>query len=421
MENNFGEFLYGWIINLGVPEQIAIFIKLGVLILLMVLLSFILLFIGRNIILKTVHVIAAKSKTKFDDLLVENRVFYKISFVLPVFAFYIFDTIIFQDFPKLHPFIESATNLFLLWVIVRSVDAFLNATRQYLETTSLFEGKPINSYFQLLKIVIYLIAIIFFISILIGKSPIYLLTGLGAISAVLILVFKDTILGFMASIQIAMNNMFTVGDWVSVPQYGADGNVTEINLVTVKVRNWDQTISTVPTYAFISDSFKNWRGMEESGGRRIKQHFNINTKTIKFADEDLINRLKKIQLLKPYLEERQKEIDEDNLRKGVDEGELANGRHMTNIGIFRKYADLYIASHPMINENMTRMVRQLQQTGEGLPLEVYCFSKDKRWTYYEGIKGDIFDHLYAVAKKFDLEIFQEPSGTDFENAFSNKN
>lgn len=421
MENKFGEFLYDWIINLGVPEQIAIFIKLGVLILLMVLLSFILLFIGRNIILKTVHVIAAKSKTKFDDLLVENRVFYKISFVLPVFAFYIFDTIIFQDFPRLHPFIESATNLFLLWVIVWSVDAFLNATRQYLETTSLFKGKPINSYFQLLKIVIYLIAIVFFISILIGKSPIYLLTGLGAISAVLILVFKDTILGFMASIQIAMNNMFTVGDWVSVPQYGADGNVTEINLVTVKVKNWDQTITTVPTYAFISDSFKNWRGMEESGGRRIKQHFNINTKTIKFADEDLINRLKKIQLLKPYLEERQKEIDEDNTNKKVDRSELANGRNMTNIGIFRKYADLYIESHPMVNENMTRMVRQLQQTGEGLPLEVYCFSKDKRWAYYEGIKGDIFDHLYAVAKKFDLEIFQEPSGTDFEKAFSNKN
>jgi miniconductance mechanosensitive channel len=225
----------------------------------------------------------------------------------------------------------------------------------------------------------------------------------------------------MASIQIAMNNMVSVGDWVSVPQYGADGTILEINLVTVKVKNWDQTISTVPTYAFISDSFVNWRGMEESGGRRIKQHLYINNKTIKFADEELIARLKKIQILKPYLESKIIEIEEFNKLKNADKSELANGRHLTNIGIFRKYASLYIESHPMINENMTRMVRQLQSTNEGLPLEVYCFSIDKAWVNYEGIKADIFDHLFAVAKKFDLEVFQKPSGSDFQNAFQLKN
>jgi len=421
MEKEFGEFLNNWILNLGVQESIAVYVKLGILMLIMIFLSLFLLFIGRNIILNTVYVIASKSKTNFDDLLVENKVFYKISFVLPVFAFYIFDSIIFQDFPKLHPIIESATNLVLLWVIVWSLDAFLVSLRQFLESKPYFKNKPINSYFQLLKIIIYLIAIIFLISILIGKSPIYLLTGLGAISAVLILVFKDTILGFMASIQIAMNNMVSVGDWVSVPQYGADGTILEINLVTVKVKNWDQTISTLPTYAFISDSFVNWRGMEESGGRRIKQHLYINNKTIKFADEELIARLKKIQILKPYLESKIIEIEEFNKLKNADKSELANGRHLTNIGIFRKYASLYIESHPMINENMTRMVRQLQSTSEGLPLEIYCFSKDKAWVNFEGIKADIFDHLFAVAKKFDLEVFQKPSGSDFQNAFQLKN
>lgn len=408
-----GGFMYEKLIELGVPEAVAIYVKLAVLLGFMAIIALFLLFIGRRIVLNTVQVIAKRSKSQFDDTLVKHRVFYRITFLLPVLAFYIFDSIIFQDFPKLHPYLDSLTNLFLVLVIIWSVDGFLNATREFLENSKFFKNKPVNSYIQLLKIIIYMIAGIVVISILIGKSPIYLLTGLGAVSAVLILVFKDTILGFMASIQIAMNDMVRVGDWVSVPQYGADGDVIEINLVTVKVNNWDKTISMVPTYAFVSDSFKNWRGMQESGGRRIKRHLNIDVNSIRFANKDLVERLKKIQLLKPYLEARQKEIDEDNSNRKVDVSDLANGRRLTNVGIFRKYADLYIENHPKVNETMTRMVRQLQPTEHGLPLEVYCFSTDKRWEYYEELQGDIFDHLFAVANEFDLQIFQAPTGRDF--------
>ena len=413
IDSAIGGFMYEKLIELGVPEAVAIYVKLAVLLGFMAIIALFLLFIGRRIVLNTVQVIAKRSKSQFDDKLVKHRVFYRISFLLPVLAFYIFDSVIFQDFPKLHPYLDSLTNLFLVLVIIWSVDGFLNATREFLENSKFFKNKPVNSYIQLLKIIIYMIAGIVVISILIGKSPIYLLTGLGAVSAVLILVFKDTIIGFMASIQIAMNDMVRVGDWVSVPQYGADGDVIEINLVTVKVHNWDKTISMVPTYAFVSDSFKNWRGMQESGGRRIKRHLNIDVNSIRFANKDLVERLKKIQLLKPYLEARQKEIDEDNSNRKVDVSDLANGRRLTNVGIFRKYADLYIENHPKVNESMTRMVRQLQPTEHGLPLEVYCFSTDKRWEYYEELQGDIFDHLFAVANEFDLQIFQAPTGRDF--------
>ncbi len=413
IDSAIGGFMYEKLIELGVPEAVAIYVKLAVLLGFMAIIALFLLFIGRRIVLNTVQVIAKRSKSQFDDTLVKHRVFYRITFLLPVLAFYIFDSVIFQDFPKLHPYLDSLTNLFLVLVIIWSVDGFLNATREFLENSKFFKNKPVNSYIQLLKIIIYMIAGIVVISILIGKSPIYLLTGLGAVSAVLILVFKDTIIGFMASIQIAMNDMVRVGDWVSVPQYGADGDVIEINLVTVKVHNWDKTISMVPTYAFVSDSFKNWRGMQESGGRRIKRHLNIDVNSIRFANKDLVERLKKIQLLKPYLEARQKEIDEDNSNRKVDVSDLANGRRLTNVGIFRKYADLYIENHPKVNESMTRMVRQLQPTEHGLPLEVYCFSTDKRWEYYEELQGDIFDHLFAVANEFDLQIFQAPTGRDF--------
>lgn len=414
IEKQMSDALFEWLLTLGLNEQLAIYAKLGILIVFMLVLGGILHFIGRRILLNTVNIVAKRSKSTFDDTLVKHKVFYRISYVLPIIAFYLFDEVIFADFPSVQPLIEGLTNVFLVVIVIWTIDAFLNATREFLQTTTLFKNKPINSYVQLVKTIIYLISIIIIVSILIGKSPVYLLTGLGAVSAVLLLIFKDTILGFTASIQIAANDMVRVGDWVTVEKYGADGDVIEINLVTVKVRNWDKTITTVPTYAFISDSFKNWRGMQESGGRRIKRYLNINTNSVKFANEELVERLKKIQLLKPYLEERAKEIEEDNSQKQVDTSEPANGRRLTNVGIFRKYADLYIEAHPKINEKMTRMVRQLQSTEKGLPLEVYCFSKDQRWEYYEDIQGDIFDHLFAVAPEFDLDIFQSPSGTDFQ-------
>ena len=284
----------------------------------------------------------------------------------------------------------------------------------HLEHSKFFKNKPINSYVQLVKTLIYLFSIIILISILIGKSPLYLLTALGAVSAIILLIFRDTILGFTASIQISANDMVRVGDWVSLPKYGADGDVTEINLVTVKIKNWDNTISTVPTYAFINDSFKNWRGMSESGGRRIKRYLSFNMQTVKFADDEFLKKLSKIQILTNFIEQSQLRINKFNGEQNADKSELANGRHMTNIGLFRNYAELYLKSNPLLNVEMTTMVRQLQPTELGIPLEIYCFSKNQEWIAYEQLSSDLFDHLIAVSTKFDLKIFQSPTGDDFK-------
>jgi miniconductance mechanosensitive channel len=267
-------------------------------------------------------------------------------------------------------------------------------------------------------IIVYGIAIILILSILLGRSPKYLFTGLGALAAVLILVFKDTILGFVASIQLTANNMVRIGDWISMPKHNADGTVTEITLNTVKVQNWDKTISTIPTYALVSDSFGNWRGMEESGGRRIKRHINLDMQSVKFCTPEMLEEFNKITCLKDYINDRQVEISKYNESNKIDNSVIVNGRRMTNLGTFRRYLEFYLRNHPMIHDNMTFLIRHLQPTEKGIPLEIYVFSKDQRWANYESIQADIFDHILAVIPHFHLRVFQNPSGEDFK-ALSN--
>jgi miniconductance mechanosensitive channel len=266
---------------------------------------------------------------------------------------------------------------------------------------------PIKGFIQVFKIIIYFTAAIFIISILLNKTPIYLFSGLSALTAVLMFIFKDAILGFVAGIQLSANRMVATGDWISMPKYGADGDIVEIALTTVKVQNWDKTITTIPTYALITESFKNWRGMSESGGRRIKRAISIDMNTIGFCTEDMLRRFGKIQYISDYIEKKKIELQEINKIEQVDTSSLVNGRRMTNIGTFRAYVEAYL------NKEMTFLVRQLAPTEHGLPIEIYVFSKDQEWANYEAIQANIFDHILAVVPEFDLRVFQDPSGSDF--------
>ena len=271
----------------------------------------------------------------------------------------------------------------------------------------------IRPFIQVLKIGLFFISGILVLSLLLDKSPLYFLSGLGALTAILLLIFKDVLLGFVAGIQLIANRMVAPGDWIEVPQYGADGDVTDITLTTVKVQNWDKTITTIPTYALISESFKNWRSMPQSGGRRIKRALLLDQNSIRFCDQTMLGRFSKMQLLKDYIEDRKKQIDEHNQNNQIDEKDRVSGRSMTNIGVFRVYVENYLKNHPMINQKMTFLVRQLPPSDKGLPIEIYVFCKDTDWGRYESIQADIFDHILAVVAEFELRLFQNPTGSDF--------
>jgi miniconductance mechanosensitive channel len=290
----------------------------------------------------------------------------------------------------------------------------LHTLRDYFKTLPRLKDKPLESYIQVLLIITWLIGVLLIFAVL-TNNPIWkFITALGAASAVFLLIFKDTILGFVASIQVSANDMLRIGDWITFDKYGADGDVIEINLATVKVQNFDKTITTIPTYALISDSFKNWRGMSESGGRRIKRSLNVKMESVSFLLPEKVNGLKNIQLISDYLNSRQKIIDDYNKNNKIDKHLLINGRNLTNLGVFRKYIETYVEKHSAINTDMSLMVRQLAPTTQGIPNEMYAFSKDKRWQNYEYIMADIFDHLIAAVPFFGLELFELPSGKSFE-------
>ena len=273
-------------------------------------------------------------------------------------------------------------------------------------------GLPIKTVVQVLKLILYSVAAIAVISLLIGQSPSLLLGGLGAMTAVLMLIFKDAILGLVAGIQLSANQMVAPGDWIEMPKYGADGDVLEVALTTVKVKNWDKTITTIPTYALITESFKNWRGMSESGGRRIKRAINIDMGSIRFCDEEMLERFSKVQYIAEYLERKRHEISNWNAERNVDASDPLNGRQLTNLGTFRAYVVAYLRNHPVIHQEMTFLVRHLAPTEHGLPIEIYVFSRDQVWSNYEGIQADIFDHILAIAPAFDLRVYQSPTGGD---------
>jgi len=380
------------------------------------ILSYVLWFVVKTVLVKSIKSFAIKSRNKWDDYLVRFRFFRSLCYLLPVWVLHSFMPFVFIDFPKYATQQYKVTNVLLLIVLLLIIRSFLNAVSAHLKDKPSLRDKPIDSYKQLTKLTVYTIFLIFIISVIIGKSPIYLLSGLGAMTAILILVFKDTILGFVASIQMSANDMVRIGDWITMPKYGADGDVDEINLTTVKVRNFDRTITTIPTYSFISDSFVNWRGMTESDGRRIKRSVFIKMDSVKFCTDEMIANFSKIQRIKPYLDEMKESLSKYNTSNNVDKTLAINGRNLTNIGVFRIYIQKYLEQNQFINHEMPFLIRQLDPTPQGVPMEIYAFSKDKNWKNYEIIVADIFDHIIASVKYFDLEIFENPSGTDFKKS-----
>ena len=420
MSNNktrFAEFIEDWLLsNFGVSDEMAQFLKMVILVAIAILIAFILLKISQFIINKFIARVVRRTSAQWDDVLLNEGVFRKLGYIVP--ALYITKALpfVFSDYPDWVPAIETLTSAYIALVVIRIISSFISASNTYFSSSERYKDKPIASFTQLAKILVWLIGIIFVLSILIDRNPIALFGAMGAISAVLLLIFKDTILGFIASIQLTINDMVRIGDWVSIPKYGADGDVIAIYLTTIKVKNWDKTISTVPTYSFVSDSFKNWRGMQESGGRRIKRAISFKISSIKFVDDGMVERFSKIELARPHIEKRSAEIRAYNEQKDVDtKASLVNGRRMTNIGIFRAYILNVLRHNPNINQDMTCMVRQLEPSVSGVPLEVYCFSRIKSWIEYEGIQSDIFDHILATARHFDLEVFENPASSDFRN------
>ncbi|WP_298899352.1 mechanosensitive ion channel domain-containing protein [uncultured Psychroserpens sp.] len=403
-------FIYDYLISIGLNDTSAKYVNMLVLSISLLIVLFIIDYIIRKVLVNAFNAFAARSKTNFDNILVKNKVPRNIAHIIPLLIAIEFIPIIFSDFDYLETIIEKGSKVFgiilTLW-IARSV---LNTIKDYLKTLDRFKDKPIDSYIQVFMIFAWVIGIFSSFAIISGISFWKFVTTLGAASAVIILVFRDTILGFVASIQVSINDMVRIGDWITFEKYGADGDVIEINLATVKVQNFDKTITTIPTYALISDSFKNWRGMSQSGGRRIKRSIILKATSVKYLDDQSIEKLKKIELISDYLNHGQTVIRASNEEKNIDKSILINGRNFTNIGVFRKYIQTYIENHSAINKDMTIMTRQLAPTPQGLPLEIYCFSSDKRWENYEYIMSDIFDHALAAVPYFELEVYELTTG-----------
>ena len=369
-------------------------------------------FIARKTILAIIERIIRKTKNTWDDVLLEQNVFKHVAHIVPALLIGVLASVIYEGHPDWVVALEKISEIYLTVAIILTVVAFFKAFQFYLESRPFLRGKPLESYMQLIRLIIYILGGIYIISILIDKSPTGIFSALGAMSVVLMLVFKDTILGFVGSIQIAANDMVKIGDWVEFPKFGADGDVIEIKLQTVKVQNWDKTITTIPTYSFVSDAFKNWRGMSESGGRRIKRSINIDMNSVRFCNKQLQEKLSKIQLLKEYFKQKEIEINEYNIEKNTDHS--ANIRQLTNLGSFRAYLEKYLNTNNQISKDMTFLVRQLAPNEKGLPIEIYVFSSEQRWAHYEAIQSDIFDHIIAILPEFELRVFQAPTGNDFK-------
>ena len=409
--------LFEWLISIGLSESLAIFIKTAIYVIVFGTFSILANYITKRIIVRIVESIIHKTKNTWDDIFVKNKVFTRLSHLVPALIILFSVNLVFKDYPNLIPIVTKAAYFYIILIVLVVINSIILAFYSIYNTFPISKTRHIKGYVQLVQILIVLIGILVLISVIFEAELKGLFLGLGTFAAVLLLVFKDTILGFVASIQVAMNNMVNPGDWISMPGRKADGVVQEINLNTVKVQNWDKTISTIPTYALISESFQNWRGMEESGGRRIKRSLSIDMTSVKFCSNEMINRFTKIQLLKDYIDSKEKELNEYNIRNKIDPSVLANGRRMTNLGVFRKYLEGYLHAHPLIHDEMTFLVRQLQPMDKGIPLEIYVFSKDQEWANYEAIQADIFDHILAVIPEFELKVFQNPTGSDFSNLF----
>ncbi|WP_417290928.1 mechanosensitive ion channel family protein [Corallibacter sp.] len=406
MFENLRHYFYDYFISLDFSESSATYLNMLVLLSILVFFIFLSDFITRKILLQAFSNFAGKSKTNFDDLLITHKAPRNIAHLVPLVITLKLFPIVFYDFPCFEAPIEKLIKIYGVVLFIWILRSVLKTFESYFKTIPRLKDKPIDSYIQVVMLFVWIIGVAVSFVVITDISIIKFFTTLGAASAILLLIFKDTILGFVASIQVAVNDTIRIGDWITMEKYGADGDVIEINLSTVQVQNFDKTITNIPTYALISDAFKNWRGMSDSGGRRIKRALIIRATSVKYLTSDDIEKLKDIQLITDYVNKRQSDIESFNSSHNIDKSVLINGRNLTNLGVFRKYIQAYIENHSAINKDMTIMTRQLAPSPEGIPLEIYAFSSDKRWENYEYIISDIFDHMLAAIPYFDLEIFE---------------
>lgn len=369
---------------------------------------------------RVVRPLISRSKTHFDDLLIKNRFFIRIAFLVPSsIVYFSIDSNLFVHV-AIADFIQDLTTLFFYVIAVLIFDSVLSTINDFYNRFHIAKDHPISGIVQVLKIVVYIIGLLGIFGFVFNRDISSILLGLGTLSAVLMLIFRDPILGFVGGLQLIFNKMIAIGDWISMPKYGADGTVMEINLTTVKVQNFDKTIVTLPTYSLISDSFQNWRGMEDSGGRRIKRAINIDMDSVKFCNGEMLEKYKKIDVLKEYIHRTEKEIDTYNAEEEIDPSVKVNGRKQTNLGVFRAYLKAYLWKRSDINNDMTFLVRHLQPTEKGIPIQIYVFATTTDWAKYEDIQADIFDHVLAVIPEFDLRVFQFPSNADVLKLMSEK-
>jgi Small-conductance mechanosensitive channel len=410
IEKVFGviEYINRFLINIGVSDKVAIWLDQIIGVTLLFLLAYILDTVLRFIIHKIIGRIARYTKTKWDDKFLEYRVFRYLVHIVPGMLFLVSIPVAVSS-PIWITILERVTQVFIVVCILRAIQASMKALSEITALSETYVNKPIKVVFQIIIVIAFFVGAIAIIGIIVNKSFTSLFVGLGASMTILMLIFKDSILGFVASWQLSSNDLVRIGDWITMPKYGADGDVEEINLYSVKVRNFDKTITTIPPYSLISESFQNWRGMKESGGRRVKRSVSIDMHTIKFCTPQMLERFRKIQYLTEYIEQTQERIKEYNEKNNIDNSVLVNGRRQTNIGVFRAYLESYLSNHPDINHNMTCMVRQLQPNEKGVQIELYFFVGNTDWIFYENVQSDVFDHIMAIIPQFELKIYQFPT------------
>jgi miniconductance mechanosensitive channel len=410
----FTEKIFGWcyklLMKMDFNETIASYLSLAINIVILGCIVYAMYLIFRFLLVTVMAIVAKRTRTKFDDLLVSNETAKYISHLIPLIYIYKTVPIILKDFTSWETIFGRLVGVYIVLLSLWIINSILKAIRDHLKSKTEYSDKPIDSYVQVIMILLWILGVVVIVAKIFDIDTDTLVKTLGAISALIILIFRDTILGFVASVQVSVNDMIRIGDWITMDKFGADGDVIEINLATVKVRNFDNTTTTIPTYSLISDSFRNWRGMINSDGRRIKRHVLIKTNSIRFVREEELEDFKQIQLLATYIEKKQVDIRRHNELHAVDKSLSINGRNMTNFGLFRKYLTKYLENYPGLNKDMILLCRHLQPTSQGIPLEVYAFSNDKRFENYEYIMSDIFDHILASVIYFDLEIFEMPSG-----------
>ncbi|MDG2087560.1 MAG: mechanosensitive ion channel [Arenicellaceae bacterium] len=409
------DLIMSWVTKLPYGMGYEVELARAVALLLVVIGATILYLVAKQLLLFISDKVVTKSDSQFDDVFVKWGVLRRIAYLAPAWVIYKCVPWVLQEYQTLGSLITILASVWLILLHTLLLTAILDALSEIYRSFPISQHLPIQSFIQVAKLVVYFFMFILIVSFLLGESPFKLIAGMGAMTAVLMLVFKDSILGFVAGLQLSLNKMVSLGDWVEIPQHNADGDILEIGLTTVKVRNFDNTVTTVPTQSLITESFKNWRGMQESAGRRIKRSIYIDVNSVQFCDLVSLERYSKVDYIKEYISAKKQEVDKYNQQNVSDVESMVNGRRLTNIGTFRAYIIAYLKHHPNINQQLTLLVRQLAPTDVGIPIEIYTFSSEKDWSKYEAIQADIFDHLFAVAREFDLRIYQRPSGTDIQD------